>query len=89
MVQETAFDVMLSELRRLGCNRDEPCSVHAEPQWTCGFCLYHVLVDIERRRDSEIVIVGTCRFGSPHYCPNCDNSFTALKPVAAPETKTL
>jgi hypothetical protein len=32
---------------------------------------------------AEQIIVGTCRNGSPHYCPNCDNSFTALKPATS------
>jgi hypothetical protein len=27
-----------------------------------------------------VVIVGSCRNGDPHYCPNCDNTFTALCP---------
>ena len=30
----------------------------------------------------ELVIVGTCRNDAPHYCPNCDNSFIALRSAA-------
>jgi hypothetical protein len=41
------LDVMLTDLRRLGCHRREPCGVHAEPQWTCGFCLANLLEGVE------------------------------------------
>ena len=38
-----ALEKMLYDLRSLGCHRREPCGVHAEPQWTCGFCLCNIL----------------------------------------------
>jgi hypothetical protein len=31
------------------------------------------------RAGATLQVVGECRNGGPHYCPNCDNSFTALR----------
>ncbi len=44
--EPNALEIMLTELRRLGCNRGEPCGVHQEPQWTCGFCLHNLLAEL-------------------------------------------
>jgi hypothetical protein len=42
------LEFMLRDLRERGCKRNEPCGVHNEPQWTCGFCLHNVLERIEQ-----------------------------------------
>ena len=45
----------------------------------CADELEAVLAAASRSLGAQQVIVGTCRNGASHYCPNCDRSFTALK----------
>jgi hypothetical protein len=42
-----------------------------------------------RAKLSALKIVGECRSGGPHYCPNCDNSFSAVKQEAAGAETTV
>lgn len=35
------LEPFLVEIRRIG--GDKPCEVHAEPQWTCAFCLWDAM----------------------------------------------